>query len=45
MIALAADEVVLDAHAVLGPVDPQLGEFPAASPLKAVHAKDLNPGA
>jgi ClpP class serine protease len=31
LIALAADEIVLDAHAVCGPVDPQLGEFPAAS--------------
>jgi ClpP class serine protease len=31
LIALAADEIVLDAHAALGPVDPQLGQFPAAS--------------
>jgi ClpP class serine protease len=31
LIALAADEIVLDSHAALGPVDPQLGEFPAAS--------------
>ena len=31
LIALAADEVVLDAHAALGPVDPQLGRYPAAS--------------
>ena len=31
MIALAADEVVLDSHAALGPVDPQLGQQPAAS--------------
>jgi ClpP class serine protease len=31
MIALAADEIVLDAHASLGPVDPQLGQYAAAS--------------
>ena len=31
LIALAADEVVLDAHAALGPVDPQLGRYPAGS--------------
>jgi ClpP class serine protease len=31
LIALAADEILLDAHASLGPVDPQLGQYPAAS--------------
>jgi ClpP class serine protease len=31
MIALAADEIRLDAHAALGPIDPQLGQHPAAS--------------
>jgi ClpP class serine protease len=31
LIALAADEIVLDRHSALGPVDPQLGQFPAAS--------------
>ena len=36
LIALAADEIVLDAHAALGPVDPQLGEYPAASIVEAV---------
>src|SRR5438445_7646686 len=30
-IALAADEIILDRHAALGPVDPQLGQYPAAS--------------
>lgn len=39
MIALAADEIILDENAVLGPVDPQLGEYPAASILKAVELK------
>ncbi|MEA2248665.1 MAG: hypothetical protein QOH46_3194 [Solirubrobacteraceae bacterium] len=31
LIALAADEIVVDRHASLGPVDPQLGEYAAAS--------------
>ena len=31
LVALAADEIVLDAHVALGPVDPQLGHYPAAS--------------
>jgi ClpP class serine protease len=42
MIALAADEIVMDANAVLGPVDPQIGRYPAVSILKAVKAKDPN---
>ncbi|MDN5347403.1 MAG: hypothetical protein PWP65_967 [Clostridia bacterium] len=42
LIALAADEIVMDENAVLGPVDPQLGEYPAASILKAVEEKDKN---
>ena len=42
LIALAADEIVLDPNAVLGPVDPQLGEYPAASILSAVAQKDKN---
>jgi ClpP class serine protease len=35
LIALAADEIVVDAHSVMGPVDPQLGEYPAASIVAA----------
>jgi ClpP class serine protease len=31
LIALAADEILLDQHAALGPIDPQLGEYAAAS--------------
>src|SRR3989454_1880712 len=42
LLALAADEIVMDANAVLGPVDPQLNEYPAASILKAVSQKDKN---
>jgi ClpP class serine protease len=37
MIALAADEIVLDRHAALGPIDPQLGGYPAASILAALE--------
>lgn len=42
LIALAADQVVMDDNAVLGPVDPQLQDMPAASILKAVSSKDVN---
>jgi ClpP class serine protease len=42
LISLAADEIVLDENAVLGPVDPQLGDQPAASILKVVEQKDVN---
>jgi ClpP class serine protease len=31
MIALAADEILVDGHAALGPIDPQVGLYPAAS--------------
>ncbi|HEY2937735.1 MAG TPA: hypothetical protein VGJ25_14120 [Gaiellaceae bacterium] len=37
LIALAADEIMLDQHAALGPVDPQLGPYPATSILAAVE--------
>lgn len=42
LIALAADQIVMDENAVLGPVDPQLGQYPAASILKVVAQKDVN---
>ena len=42
MIALAADEINMDCNAVLGPVDPQLGQYPAASILKAVNRKRID---
>jgi ClpP class serine protease len=41
LIALAADEIVMSRHAVLGPVDPQLGQYPAASILRAVERKPV----
>ncbi len=41
LIALSADEIVMDKHAVLGPVDPQLGSEPAASLVKIKELKDI----
>jgi ClpP class serine protease len=41
LIALAADEIVMCAHSVLGPVDPQIGKFPAASLLKVLQQKPV----
>jgi ClpP class serine protease len=39
LIALAADKIIMDEHAVLGPVDPQLGQEPAASLVKIKELK------
>ena len=39
LIALAAREIVMDPNAVLGPVDPQLGQSPAASVLTVLEQK------
>jgi ClpP class serine protease len=39
LIALSADEIVMDPNAVLGPVDPQLNQAPAASILTVLQAK------
>ena len=41
LIALAADEIVMCNHSVLGPLDPQIGKFPAASLLKVVEQKPV----
>jgi ClpP class serine protease len=41
LIALAADEIVMCSHSVLGPIDPQIGQSPAASILKVVEAKPV----
>src|SRR5690606_11386190 len=41
LIALAADQIVMSQHAVLGPVDPQIDGTPAASILRAVSRKDI----
>jgi ClpP class serine protease len=47
LVALAADEILMDPDAVLGPVDPQLGSltrgsWPAASILKALEQDNPN---
>jgi ClpP class serine protease len=42
LIALAADHIVMDPNAVLGPVDPQLGQYPAASIIRVTEIKDVN---
>jgi len=39
LVALAADEIIMDVNAVLGPLDPQIGRYPAVSILKAVARK------
>jgi ClpP class serine protease len=41
LIALAADQIVMSSHAVLGPVDPQLGNKPAASLIKVIEQKPI----
>ncbi|MFN7065767.1 MAG: SDH family Clp fold serine proteinase [Aquificaceae bacterium] len=41
LLALAADEIVMDPNAVLGPVDPQIGQMPAASILKVLQSKEV----
>lgn len=47
LVALAADEILMDEDAVLGPVDPQLGSsqfgtYPAASIIKALEEPNPN---
>ena len=46
LIALSADEIVMDPNAVLGPVDPQLGtqqaSYPAASIVRALAQPNPN---
>jgi ClpP class serine protease len=37
LIALAADEIQVDAHTALGPVDPQLGQYPASSVVEVAQ--------
>ena len=42
LIALAADEIALGEFSVLGPIDPQIAGFPAASIVKARDMKPIN---
>jgi ClpP class serine protease len=41
LIALAADQIVMDPNAVLGPVDPQIGQYPASSIVKVTEDKPV----
>src|ERR1700704_5430415 len=41
LIALAADEIIMCEHSVLGPIDPQLGDSPAASLIKVTAEKPM----
>jgi len=41
LIALTADEIVMNDHAVLGPIDPQLAGIPAASWVKVAREKPI----
>lgn len=41
LIALAADEIVMSNHAVLGPVDPQIDGLPAASIVETTKHKPV----
>jgi ClpP class serine protease len=41
LIALAADEIVMSDHAVLGPIDPQIGGLPAASIVRVARDKPI----
>jgi ClpP class serine protease len=42
LLALSADEIVMSPHAVLGPIDPQVGGLPAASIIKVAGEKPLS---
>ncbi|QQY79937.1 serine dehydrogenase proteinase [Keratinibaculum paraultunense] len=42
LIALAADEIVMGEHSTLGPVDPQIGQYPAPSIVNVLKQKDVS---
>ena len=42
LVALAADEIIMGEFSVLGPIDPQLAGFPAASIVKARDSKPIH---
>ena len=42
MIALAADEIVMEPTAILGPVDPQINGFPAVALMELVKRKSID---
>lgn len=42
LIALTADEIVMGEHSTLGPVDPQIGQYPAPSIVNVLKQKDIS---
>jgi len=42
LLALTADQIIMDPHAVLGPVDPQIGDMPASSIVKLLGQKSTD---
>src|SRR3954468_8352855 len=42
LLALASDTIIMDPNAVLGPVDPQLGGFPARGIVELLERKDID---
>ncbi len=42
LLALAADQILMDQHAMLGPVDPQINGMPASAYLRVLREKDRN---
>jgi ClpP class serine protease len=40
LLALASDDIMMDENAVLGPVDPQIGDYPAVSIIKVAEEKN-----
>jgi ClpP class serine protease len=42
LVALSGDEIIMDENAVMGPVDPQVGKYPAASIIQAAESKPID---
>ena len=42
LLALSSDQIIMDPNAVLGPVDPQLGPFPARGIVELLERKDID---
>lgn len=42
LMALAADQILMDRHAMLGPIDPQINGYPASAYLRVLKEKNRN---
>lgn len=40
LLCLAADQILMDQHAMLGPIDPQINNFPASAYLRVLREKE-----